>query len=130
MGDGEGVAMKTIKRLVRHFIDAAGEESRHATHNHFVGARLDNGVAVVATVIDRVSGIHRHLCQMAVPTKRRGSERRDTGRDEDLAEVARMETMMPYLLHFPGEVNMLQGTAKRECPVVNQFDGGGQRDGL
>ena len=99
-GDDDGGTMKPTKRFVRHFIHTAGEEGGDAATHQRIGGCLDNGIAVVAAVINWVIFAHYHFAEMQIAVESAGRDKGGTGRDEDLLQVAVGEGVFVYYLQM------------------------------
>ena len=69
-GDDEGGADETDQGLVGHAVHTLGEECGSAAGNHLVGGCLDDGIAMVAAVIDGIVRTDLHLAEVSVIRKR------------------------------------------------------------
>ena len=63
--DNKRRAVVAREWLVGHFVDTAGEECRDTANHHCIGGRFDDGIALLATVINRVFVADHHLAQPA-----------------------------------------------------------------
>ena len=63
-GDGQLGGVEEVERLVAQAGHAAGDVGYGTARHQHVGAALDDGVAVVAAVVDGVLRAHHHPRQM------------------------------------------------------------------
>ena len=106
------------KRLIRHLVNAAGEEGRGTAYHHRVGSRLYDSVAMLATVINGVVLADHHLAQPIVSIEHTGSDGNDTGWNENLLQITTLKGVILYPFQVVGKDDGLQGNCRRRCLVV------------
>ena len=68
-GNGERGADEADQGFIGHAVHTLGEECGSAAGNHLVGGCLDDGIAMVAAVIDGIVRTDLHLAEVSVVRK-------------------------------------------------------------